>query len=100
MATFNADEEWIKCLRALEITKIQWDNTGEKKEFLTEDEILQINMSLIEIQYFADCHLHNIECLVGFYSRWRDLNKLLVKASLKMGYNVKILNGSHLPLFD
>ena len=100
MATFNTEEEWKKCLRALELTKIQWDTTEEKTESLTEDEILQINMSFIEIQYFVDVHLHNIECLVGFYSRWRDLNKLLIKATLKMGFNVTILNGTHLPLFD
>ena len=74
--------------------------TQKKKNFLTEVEILQINMSFVKIQYYANSHLYNIECLVGFYGRWRDLNKLLVKAALKMGYNVKIMNGSHLPWFN
>lgn len=92
MAAFNVEEEWARCLRCLEITKLQWDNqTPEEKSVLSDVELLRINMSFIEIQYYIDTFRHNAECLVGFYSRYRELNKILMEAALKMGYNVKIV---------
>ena len=92
MAAFDAAEEWLRCMRCLCYTKLQWESKSpEEKAMLTDDEILRINMSFIEIQYYVDTRRHNAECLVGFYARYRELNKILMESALKMGYNVRIV---------
>jgi hypothetical protein len=93
MASFNPAEEWRRCLHVLDLAKKQWNGWDEKREYLSDDEILQIDMTFIEIEYFAKCRRHNVECLVGFYLRYRALNKVLIKASIKMGYEIQVING-------
>ena len=96
-SNFDVAAEWRKSLYALQLTKMQWDKWDQrKKEVLSKDEILQVDMTFAEIQYFADCHTHNVECLVGFWSRYEKLNKCVMKAAVKMGFGVKMVSDYHL----
>ena len=93
MSSIDVSDEWRRCGVILNVTKWQWELHKEATVVLTEDERLVIEMSFIEMQYYIDKCTHDVDNLFGFYDRLKSINEKLRAAAIKMGFNVKNLNG-------
>jgi hypothetical protein len=100
MASFDIAEEWRKCSSALLVCKLQWTRCVEQKKVLSADEIIRIEMSINECQYYMDTCQRDIECLNGFYERYNYLNKYILQAAVKMGMNVRLINADQVLVLE
>jgi len=95
MSSIDVRDEWRRCGVILNVTKWQWELHKEETRVLSVDELLVIEISFIEMQYYIDKCTHDVDNLIGFYDRLKSINEKLRAAAFKMGFNVKNLSGEN-----
>jgi len=95
-----AEEQWRRYLLAFDLTVLQWEKWDQEKNVLSQDEIVEIEATFAEIKFFIVCHNHQHQecCLRGFHERYINLTNHLMRAALKMGFNVRFIDGHSLDL--